>query len=192
MRLKFSYNCLGSGCPFYYRDIFSGLSNEKVGTASYNFSSVNTPGIVRYFYPLFIDQLHLICRLSHVSHIRDHSTVTQKFLWIFRRADKPKNSTIKNTPALTRTIAYYEPLLLRYAGKMIHNEALSAQLVREVLESQYNVDGLTFSKNLRQALKSRLLALCRLHQKLQVFTDPGLTLQKEERNGIAIKNNSIS
>ena len=35
MRLKHSHNFLGSGCSFRYRGIFSGLSNETVGAASY-------------------------------------------------------------------------------------------------------------------------------------------------------------
>lgn len=36
MRLKLTYNFLGGSVPFYYRGIFSGLSNEKVGTALYS------------------------------------------------------------------------------------------------------------------------------------------------------------
>ena len=36
MRLKLSYNFLRSGCSFCYRDIFSGLSNENLGTALYS------------------------------------------------------------------------------------------------------------------------------------------------------------
>lgn len=37
MRLKHIYNFLRSGCLFRYRGIFSGLSNETVGTALYTF-----------------------------------------------------------------------------------------------------------------------------------------------------------
>ena len=37
MRLKHTYNFLRSGCLFRYRGIFSGLSNETVGTALYTF-----------------------------------------------------------------------------------------------------------------------------------------------------------
>ena len=35
MRLKHTYNFLGGGSLFCYRGIFSGLSNETMGTASY-------------------------------------------------------------------------------------------------------------------------------------------------------------
>jgi hypothetical protein len=35
MRLKYLYNFLGGSAPFCYRGIFSGLSNETVGTALY-------------------------------------------------------------------------------------------------------------------------------------------------------------
>ena len=36
MKLNYPYNFLGSGSLFYYRGIFSGLSNEPMGSASYN------------------------------------------------------------------------------------------------------------------------------------------------------------
>ena len=36
MGLKLSYNFLRSGCSFCYWDIFSGLSNENLGTALYS------------------------------------------------------------------------------------------------------------------------------------------------------------
>jgi hypothetical protein len=46
MRLKHTYNFLGGGVPFCYRGIFSGLSNETVGTALYFH-----PGY-HYYFPL--------------------------------------------------------------------------------------------------------------------------------------------
>jgi hypothetical protein len=46
MRLKHSYNFLGGSVPFCYRGIFSGLSNETMGTALYFH-----PGY-HYYFPL--------------------------------------------------------------------------------------------------------------------------------------------
>jgi hypothetical protein len=43
MRLKLSYIFLRSGCSFYYRDIFSGLSNENLGTALYSSIAPSPP-----------------------------------------------------------------------------------------------------------------------------------------------------
>ena len=42
MRLKQSYKFLRSSCLFFYRDIFSGLSNETTGTASYNLTVMDS------------------------------------------------------------------------------------------------------------------------------------------------------
>jgi hypothetical protein len=39
MRLNLAYTFLRGGCSFFYRDIISGLSNETMGTASYNLPS---------------------------------------------------------------------------------------------------------------------------------------------------------
>ena len=42
MEMKQSYNFLGSSCLFFYRGIFSGLSNEKPGAASYNLADMDS------------------------------------------------------------------------------------------------------------------------------------------------------
>lgn len=41
MRLNRSYNFLRGGCLFCYRGIFSGLSNETVGAASYTYLAMD-------------------------------------------------------------------------------------------------------------------------------------------------------
>ncbi|MEP6677470.1 MAG: hypothetical protein ABJA78_20075 [Ferruginibacter sp.] len=46
MRLKHSHNFLGGSVPFCYRGIFSGLSNETVGTALYFHP------LYHYYFPL--------------------------------------------------------------------------------------------------------------------------------------------
>lgn len=45
MRLNQPYNLLRSGSLFCYRGIFSGLSNEPIGSASYNFTPSMDPAI---------------------------------------------------------------------------------------------------------------------------------------------------
>jgi hypothetical protein len=41
MEMKQSYNFSGSSCLFCYRGIFSGLSNEEPGAASYNLAAMD-------------------------------------------------------------------------------------------------------------------------------------------------------
>ncbi|MGC4102468.1 hypothetical protein [Ferruginibacter sp.] len=41
MKLNTSYNFLRGGCLFFYRDIFSGLSNETTGAAPYIIPAAN-------------------------------------------------------------------------------------------------------------------------------------------------------
>ena len=61
---------------------------------------------------------------------------------------------------LARTIAYYDPLLQRYAGRLVHNEDAAAAIVLEVLERQYELNLLVPGKNLRLFLKTDVLNSC--------------------------------
>lgn len=63
-------------------------------------------------------------------------------------------------PLLAKNIAYYLPLLERYAMRIINDTDAAAQLVLQVLEHQYEIDRLAPSKNLRLALKNDLLNRC--------------------------------
>ena len=83
---------------------------------------------------------------------------------------------------LAQTIAYYEPLLLRYAVIILRNQALAAQLVSEVLEAQYKYDGLLPSNYLRESLRENLLTSCRYHKKLLAFTSIPAVLTQQEVN----------
>jgi hypothetical protein len=74
MRLKPTYNFLGSGCLFYYRDIFSGLSNETVGAASYNFLAMDHSvqqliATVNHFQRLLLRYSSLIVKNKLVSYL---------------------------------------------------------------------------------------------------------------------------
>jgi len=55
---------------------------------------------------------------------------------------------------LVNTVAYYDPLLQRYARRVIQNEAAAAIIVQDVLEAQFQINGLVPAKHLRQVLKT--------------------------------------
>ena len=61
---------------------------------------------------------------------------------------------------LAKTISYYEPLLIRYAKRMVHDETEAAKLVFDVLQTQYDRDELKPSQYLRSELKNTLWTRC--------------------------------
>lgn len=93
-------------------------------------------------------------------------------------------------PTLAYTIAYYEPLLQRYARRIINNTTLAAKLVRQVLEDQYEIDGLAPSKHLRQVLKTDVLNRCHFWKQAQIFDRPpvNVPLRKYENPPLIIDN----
>ena len=68
---------------------------------------------------------------------------------------------------LARTIAYYDPLLQRYAGRLVHDEDVSAAIVLEVLERQYELNLLVPEKSLRLFLKTDVLNSCLYYLQLK-------------------------
>ena len=62
-------------------------------------------------------------------------------------------------PHLAKTIAYYDPLLQRYARRLVHDESTAAYIVLQVLECQYELNSLVPSKHLRQVLKPMCLTI---------------------------------
>jgi hypothetical protein len=67
---------------------------------------------------------------------------------------------------LAPLLAYYDPLLARYATMIIRNEIIARALVNKVLADQFDIDELRPSDYLRNKLKTDLRALC-LSWKLQ-------------------------
>ncbi len=61
---------------------------------------------------------------------------------------------------LAKTIAYYDPLLLRYARRLVHNEEIADAIVLDVLERQYELNVLVPGKHLRLFLKTDVLNSC--------------------------------
>ena len=72
-------------------------------------------------------------------------------------------------PHLAKTIAYYDPLLQRYARRLIHNDTIAAHIVLQVLECQYELNSLVPSKHLRQVLKADVLNCCFYHMQIKMF-----------------------
>ena len=73
---------------------------------------------------------------------------------------------------LVNTVAYYDPLLQRYARRIIQNEAAAAIIVQEVLEAQFQINGLVPAKHLRQVLKTDVLNYCYYHIQAKMFDRP--------------------
>ena len=72
-------------------------------------------------------------------------------------------------PHLKETVSYYQLLLQRYARRFVQDELLAAGIVRDVLESQYNINSLVPSKHLRQVLKTDVLNKCYYHIQAMIF-----------------------
>jgi hypothetical protein len=76
---------------------------------------------------------------------------------------------IINKPRLAETIAYYDPLLQRYARRLVHDEDVAASIVLEVLESQYELNLLVPGKHLRLVLKIDVLNYCFYYMQIKMF-----------------------
>src|SRR5487761_2425382 len=146
MRQKINtHTSLKSGCSFYYRDIFSGLSNEKMSPALCYCIPAQVP----------CNRKHRSCTLNPSFHV-EYPNCSSNPISLYHHASNnmvavhhhlslvlstiiiPIKFKIMTTgkPTLAYTIAYYEPLLQRYARRIINNTTLAAKLVRQVLEDQ--------------------------------------------------------
>lgn len=75
-------------------------------------------------------------------------------------------------PHLKKTVSYYQLLLQRYARRLVQDEILAESIVKDVLESQYNINSLVPSKHLRQVLKTDVLNSCYYHIQSKIFGRP--------------------
>ena len=67
------------------------------------------------------------------------------------------------------TVAYYDRLLQRYARRLVNDATVAADIVKHVLESQYELNGLVPAKHLRQVLKIDVLNRCYYWKQSKVF-----------------------
>lgn len=94
---------------------------------------------------------------------------------------------------LVNTVAYYDPLLQRYARRLIQNEAAAALIVQEVLEAKFQINGLVPAKHLRQALKTDVLNRCFFWLQSQIFDLSGskVSINDVEKPTVDHENNPL-
>lgn len=96
----------------------------------------------------------------------------------------------KDQPHLAKTIAYYDPLLQRYARRLVRDSGIAANIVQEVLDCQYELNSLVPGRHLRQVLKTDVLNYCFYYIQAKMF---GRELVKAPwRNDIKIKEESYN
>jgi len=75
----------------------------------------------------------------------------------------------RKSPNLLWIVSYYDKLLQRYARRLIHDSGVAASIVKKVLETQYDLNGLVPARHLRQVLKTDVLNRCFYWQQCQIF-----------------------
>ncbi len=169
-------NFLKGGRPFYYRDIFSGLNNEKMGPALYQFTSLPACHLIvaaALSPKLFSLYNHSHCPVKVCIH---------SYLSIPARAENVKYKMMKSIkPNIWETVHYYLPLLKRYARCLTNDESASELLARKVLEDQYQIDGLAPSKKLRKVLKTDLLNRCIFWKQFIILDRPPVKTTSHKR-----------
>ena len=73
------------------------------------------------------------------------------------------------SPNLLWIVTYYDKLLQRYARRLVNDADVAASIVKQVLEAQYDVNGLVPAKHLRQILKTDVLNRCYYWKQMQIF-----------------------
>jgi hypothetical protein len=74
--------------------------------------------------------------------------------------------------SVAKTIAYYYPLLMRYATIVTGDHDEAEKIARTVLEDQYEINGLAPSKLLRMVLKTDVLNRCFYFKQYEIFNRP--------------------
>lgn len=190
MRLKPTYIFLRSGCLFCYRGIFSGLSNETMGAALYQYiplqvcnttlqgigtinSAPNNPSFNPSFAVKYTACLFNLLAAYH-SNCKYLLCINTSYpLVLLHAMVHTKHTTMKAIHSTTElAYAYYHPLLQRYARRLIHNAAVAEILVTQVLKDQYAIDELAPRTQLRNVLKTDLLNRCHYWRQSILFDRP--------------------
>jgi hypothetical protein len=95
---------------------------------------------------------------------------------------------------LVNIVAYYDPLLQRYARRLIQNEDAAADIVQQVLEAQYQINGLVPAKRLRQVLKTDVLNRCYFWLQSQIFdlSSPKVSIREAIKTTADNEDNPLS
>ena len=173
-----------------YRDIFSNLSNETVGAALYLYIPLqrcykmlqdidaknncqNVYSSRRYFVVKYISFFSNLSAVYYSYYNYLISIFKQYPLVLLHSMVNIKSSKMKvilSTPELA--LAYYHPLLQRYAMRIINNAAVAELLVTQVLQDQYDIDKLAPRTQLRNVLKIDLLNRCDYWKQAIIFDRP--------------------
>lgn len=84
-------------------------------------------------------------------------------------------------PSASKTIAYYYPLLMRYATMVTGDHDESEKIARRVLEDQYEINCLAPSKLLRLVLKTDVLNRAFYFKQRQIFNRPLIKIKSNNR-----------
>jgi hypothetical protein len=76
------------------------------------------------------------------------------------------------SPNLLWIVSYYDKLLQRYARRLVKDAEVAAAIVKDVLERQYDINGLVPAKHLRQVLKTDVLNRCYYWKQSRIFDKP--------------------
>jgi hypothetical protein len=82
------------------------------------------------------------------------------------------------SPNLLWVVSYYDKLLQRYARRVINDAGMAAIIVKEVLETQYDINGLVPAKHLRQVLKTDVLNRCFYWKQSQIFERSSVRIEE--------------
>jgi len=72
----------------------------------------------------------------------------------------------------TGAIAYYQPLLQRYAMRLINNKAAAEKITKEVLNNQYDLDKQEPSPQLQKVLLTGMRKRCFYYKQSKIFDRP--------------------
>lgn len=166
MRQKINiHNFLRSGCSFCYWDIFSGLSNENLGSALYSCFAWQRTAL----------------SFPHVKYASSFprlfaTTVYDRYKYpspFYNSLAASKYTVMKSIQSISAGAgAYYRPLLERYALRLVKDATVAANLVTQVLQDQYDLDKQEPGGRLRKILQRDVRHICFYWEQSQIFDRP--------------------
>jgi|SRR6185312_4965646 len=79
---------------------------------------------------------------------------------------------MQNDQHFMKAVAGYSALLQRYARRLVQDEATASNIVRKVLENQYELNALLPCEHLRQVLKADVFNHCYYFLQAKIFDGP--------------------
>jgi len=179
-------NSLRSGCSFCYWDIFSGLSNENLGSALYSCLALQATAVS---FPQFGYASSFPALFTPVHHWYKNTAP------FYNSLAAPKYTAMTSTQTNPVSAgAYYRPLLERYALRLVKDATAAAHLVTQVLNDQYDLDKQVPSAQLRKTLQRDLRHLCFYWEQSQIFDRPVIKVpyRQETQPPLFLNNNETT